>query len=54
MQHAITEKDRKMAQFCLDCPVCKKARKDQKGLIYWFEKYRGRQLPVLPGLRARL
>ena len=34
----ITEKDRKMAQQCLECPVCTKARKNQKGFFYWFVK----------------
>ena len=34
----ITEKDRKLAQMCLQCPVCKHARKKQKGLIFWFVK----------------
>ncbi len=32
----ITEKDRKLALGCLNCPVCKKARKDQKGFFFWF------------------
>ena len=35
---AITEKDRKMAQRCVECPVCKKARKQQRGFAYWFVK----------------
>ena len=34
----ITEKDRKMAQICLDCKVCTQARAKQKGLAYWFVK----------------
>ncbi len=34
----ITEKDRKMAQRCLDCPVCSHARKKQRGLAYWLVK----------------
>ena len=34
----ITEKDRKMAQGCLDCPLCKRARTKQKGFIFWFVK----------------
>lgn len=37
-QAAITEKDRKRAQGCLDCPVCKRARKKQRGLAFWFVK----------------
>lgn len=32
----ITEKDRKMAQVCAECPVCSHARKKQKGFAYWF------------------
>jgi uncharacterized protein CbrC (UPF0167 family) len=34
----ITEKDRAMAQKCVECPVCKKARQQQKGLAFWFVK----------------
>ncbi|MBN1663900.1 MAG: hypothetical protein JW943_09895 [Deltaproteobacteria bacterium] len=34
----ITEKDRAMAQKCVECPVCKKARRDQKGFAFWFVK----------------
>ncbi|MFC1489987.1 hypothetical protein ACFL6K_02130 [Candidatus Latescibacterota bacterium] len=34
----ITEKDRANAQTCVDCPVCKRARKKQKGFFYWFVK----------------
>jgi len=32
------EKDREMAQFCVNCPVCSRARKKQRGLAYWFVK----------------
>ena len=35
---AITERDRWMAAQCRTCKVCSKARKDQKGLAYWFVK----------------
>ena len=35
----ITEKDKQMAQKCLECPVCIKARDRQKGLAYWFVKH---------------
>ncbi len=35
---AITEKDKKRAQSCKECPVCKSARKNQKGLAFWFVK----------------
>ena len=39
MNTEITEKDRKMAQMCVDCKACKYARKKQKGLIFWFVRY---------------
>ena len=35
---SVTEKDKKMAQKCVECPVCTKARKQQRGLAYWFVK----------------
>ena len=35
---AITEKDRRKAKQCLECPLCKRAREKQKGLIFWFVK----------------
>lgn len=35
----ITEKDRAMAQKCVDCPVCSHARKTQRGLAYLFVKF---------------
>ncbi len=34
----ITEEDRKKAEMCLNCPVCKNARKTQRGLSFWFVK----------------
>ena len=34
----ITEKDRKLAKQCLECPMCRRARAKQKGLIFWFVK----------------
>ena len=34
----ITEKERQLAQTCIDCPVCKRARKKQKGFFFWFVK----------------
>jgi hypothetical protein len=37
-QETITDKDREMAQFCLNCPLCKRARAKQKGPIFWFVK----------------
>ena len=35
----ITDKDRKLAKRCLTCPICKHARKKQKGIIYWLVKH---------------
>lgn len=35
---SISAKEIKMAQGCLTCPVCKKARKNQSGLAFWFVK----------------
>lgn len=35
----ITEKDRRMARKCIECPVCKRARVKQRGLAYWFVKH---------------
>ena len=32
----ITDKDRENAQKCLDCEMCDRARKNQRGLVYWF------------------
>jgi len=34
----ITDKDRALAQKCLECPVCNHARKTQRGLAFWFVK----------------
>jgi uncharacterized protein CbrC (UPF0167 family) len=32
------EKDKQMAQRCVECPVCAHARKKQRGIAYWFVK----------------
>ena len=32
----ITDKDRAMAQKCVECPVCTRARVKQRGAAYWF------------------
>ncbi len=37
-KEGITEKDRKRAKGCLECPVCSHARKKQKGFAFWFVK----------------
>jgi len=34
----VTQKDRDRAKKCKDCPVCKRARKKQSGLAFWFVK----------------
>jgi hypothetical protein len=36
--HQITEKDRRLARVCGSCPVCRQARKKQKGLAFHFVK----------------
>jgi hypothetical protein len=35
---AITDEDRKKAKQCLECPICNRARRKQKGLAFWFVK----------------
>ena len=35
---AITVKDKKMAQRCVECPVCLHARKKQRGIAFWLVK----------------
>ncbi len=35
---SITDRDRKLAQQCMACPVCKHARQKQRGLCFWFVK----------------
>jgi uncharacterized protein CbrC (UPF0167 family) len=32
----ISDKDRAMAQRCVECPVCRQARKKQQGFAFWF------------------
>ncbi len=34
----LTQEIKEKAVGCLSCPVCKRARKKQKGLAYWFVK----------------
>ena len=36
--NSITEKDRKLAKGCDECPACSRARNKQKGFFYWFVK----------------
>lgn len=35
----ITAKDRKRAAACVACPVCRSARRKQKGLAFWLVKW---------------
>ncbi len=37
-QPNITDQDRAMAQKCVECPVCNRARRQQKGFAFWFVK----------------
>ena len=37
-KEAITDEDRKKAKQCLECLVCSRARRKQKGLAFWFVK----------------
>jgi uncharacterized protein CbrC (UPF0167 family) len=37
-REAITDKDRAMAERCVQCAVCSRARKKQSGFAYWFVK----------------
>jgi hypothetical protein len=34
----ISDTDRKLAKFCVSCPVCRHARKKQEGAAFWFVK----------------
>jgi hypothetical protein len=34
----VTDKDKQMAQKCVECPVCKRARINQRGILFWFVK----------------
>ncbi len=36
---SITDKDRRLAQKCLTCPLCKRAQKKQRGIAFWFVKH---------------
>jgi hypothetical protein len=42
----ITSADRRMAKVCLQCPVCRHARKKQKGVLFEFvRRMEGRICP---------
>ena len=34
----VTDEDRRLAEKCLNCPMCRRARKKQRGLCFWFVK----------------
>ena len=34
----ISEKDRKLAQKCVECKLCSYARRKQRGIAFWFVK----------------
>ncbi len=34
----VSEQDRAMAKRCMECPVCGRARKRQRGFAFWFVK----------------
>lgn len=34
----ISEKDRELAQKCVECTVCQRAREKQRGFAFWFVK----------------
>jgi len=36
---AITDKDREMAQRCVECTLCVRARRNQRGLAFLFVKW---------------
>ena len=38
LMETITERDRALAQKCVECPACRRARKNQTGLVFWFVK----------------
>jgi hypothetical protein len=38
MEIVVTDKDREMARRCEECPVCVRARKNQKGIAFVFVK----------------
>ena len=32
----VTDRDRSMAQKCLECLACSRAREKQRGIVFWF------------------
>ncbi|NQU44528.1 hypothetical protein HQ520_14655 [bacterium] len=39
MDKSITEKDRRMAEKCVSCVVCNRARTKQRGFAYWVVRH---------------
>jgi len=37
-QKIVTDKDRAMAQRCVECPGCTRAREKQRGFFFWLVK----------------
>ena len=37
--HVITDQDREMAQKCVECAICSRARRKRRGLAFLFVKY---------------
>ena len=35
----ITDRDRAMAEKCRTCPVCRTARRTQRGFAFWFVRH---------------
>ena len=50
MSGRVTERDKWMARKCLACPVCRRARAKQRGLLFWLVKRLERR--VCPFCRA--
>jgi len=45
-KNKMTNKDRLMAKFCLNCTVCSLARRKQQGAAFWFvQKIEGNLCP---------
>ncbi len=36
---AVTEQDRALAQKCVTCPLCTRAQRNQRGVIFWMVKH---------------
>jgi hypothetical protein len=38
-QTEITDRDRRMAEWCRTCPACQRAQKKQRGFTFWFVRH---------------